>query len=48
LVRSLEGEKIAYPNLGDGLRAQLVAEAAVKSLKSGLPVKVEYWKPTSK
>jgi myo-inositol 2-dehydrogenase / D-chiro-inositol 1-dehydrogenase len=48
LVRSLEGEKVAYPNLSDGLRAQLVAEAAVKSLKSGLPVKVEYWNPTTK
>jgi myo-inositol 2-dehydrogenase / D-chiro-inositol 1-dehydrogenase len=48
LVRSLEGEKVAYPNLSDGLRAQLVAEAAVKSLKSGLPVKVEYWKPETK
>jgi myo-inositol 2-dehydrogenase / D-chiro-inositol 1-dehydrogenase len=48
LVRSLEGEKIAYPNLGDGLQAQLVAEAAVKSLKSGLPVKVEYWTPKNK
>jgi myo-inositol 2-dehydrogenase / D-chiro-inositol 1-dehydrogenase len=45
-VRSLEGEPTPYPTLSDGLRAQLVAEAAVKSLQSGLPVKVEDWEPT--
>ena len=45
-VRSLEGEKVAYPTLADGLRAQLIAEAAVKSLTSGLPVKVDNWSPT--
>jgi len=44
-VRSLNGEKRAYPNLMDGLRAQLIAEAAVKSLKTNKPVKIEYWKP---
>jgi myo-inositol 2-dehydrogenase / D-chiro-inositol 1-dehydrogenase len=47
-VQSLAGEPTTYPTLSDGLRAQLVAEAAVKSLQSGLPVKVEDWKPITK
>ena len=47
LVRSLEGEPTPYPGLLDGLRAQMIAEAATKSLHSGQPVKVEYWKPIS-
>lgn len=45
-VRSLEGEDIAYPNLMDGLRAQMIAEAAVKSLKSGQVVQIDYWQPS--
>ncbi len=45
-VRSLEGEDIPYPDLMDGLRAQMIAEAAVKSLKSGQAVKIEYWQPS--
>jgi myo-inositol 2-dehydrogenase/D-chiro-inositol 1-dehydrogenase len=44
-VRSLKGENLSYPTLADGLRAQLVAEAAVQSLKTGVPVKVENWQP---
>lgn len=45
-VRSLEGEDIAYPDLMDGLRAQMIAEAAVKSLKSNQAVKIDYWQPS--
>ncbi|MCS6827567.1 MAG: Gfo/Idh/MocA family oxidoreductase [Caldilinea sp.] len=44
---SLEGvEGIDYPTLQDGLRAQMIAEAAVESLKTNMPVKITYWQPT--
>ena len=33
----------ASPSLEDGVRAQLISEAAVRSLHEGRPVKVEYW-----
>ena len=43
---SLEGaEGIDYPTLQDGLRAQMIAEAAVASLKANQPVKIDYWQP---
>jgi len=29
----------------DGLRAQMIAEAAAQSLKSNQPVKITYWQP---
>lgn len=31
--------------LRDGLRAQLIAEAAVESLRTNQPVKIHYWQP---
>ena len=44
---SLEGAQGAdYPTLADGLRAQMIAEAAVESLKKNQPVKITYWQPT--
>jgi len=45
LVRTIEGQQIPYPNLMDGLRAQMIAEAAVESLHSHQPVKIAYWQP---
>jgi len=43
---ALEGaEGIDYPTLQDGLRAQMIAEAAVASLKQGKPVAIDYWQP---
>jgi len=43
---SLEGaEGIDYPTLQDGLRAQMIAEAAVESLHKNQPVKIAYWEP---
>lgn len=44
-VRALEGEEVDYPGLDDGLRAQLIAEAAVVSLQSNKPIRIEYWQP---
>jgi myo-inositol 2-dehydrogenase/D-chiro-inositol 1-dehydrogenase len=44
-VSSLEGQDIPYPTLMDGLKAQLIAEAAVESLHKHQPVKIEYWLP---
>jgi myo-inositol 2-dehydrogenase / D-chiro-inositol 1-dehydrogenase len=45
IVRSLEGEDLALPTFWDGLRAQQMAEAAVESLKTNQPVKINYWMP---
>ena len=42
---ALEGEHADYPTLQDGLRAQMIAEAAVESLKTNMPVKIMYWEP---
>lgn len=43
---SLEGaEGSDYPTLQDGLRAQMIAEAAVESLQKNAPVRIEYWEP---
>lgn len=45
LIRALEGEPSEYPTLMDGLRAQLIAEAAAESLRTNRPVRVEDWRP---
>ena len=45
LIRSIEGEQIEYPTLTDGLKAQLIAEAAVESLHTNQPVMITYWLP---
>jgi myo-inositol 2-dehydrogenase/D-chiro-inositol 1-dehydrogenase len=42
---ALEGKEVDYPTLMDGLRAQMIAEAAVASLKKNQPVRIEYWEP---
>jgi myo-inositol 2-dehydrogenase/D-chiro-inositol 1-dehydrogenase len=44
-VAAVEGQRVAYPSLLDGLRAQQIAEAAVESLRADRPVKVDYWQP---
>ena len=44
-VRAVQGDKTEYPTLWDGLMAQLIAEAAVDSLKTNQPVKITYWSP---
>jgi myo-inositol 2-dehydrogenase/D-chiro-inositol 1-dehydrogenase len=42
---ALEGGSSGYPTLQDGLRAQMIAEAAVESLHKNAPVKITYWEP---
>lgn len=44
-ISTVEGQKVAYPSLMDGLRAQIIAEAALKSLHANQPVKITYWQP---
>ena len=44
-ISALEGKQISYPSLMDGLRAQIIAEAAVESLHMNQPVKIHYWRP---
>lgn len=45
---ALEGaENVDYPTLQDGLRAQMIAEAAVESLHRNQPVKITYWEPSA-
>lgn len=44
-VRAVEGEATDYPNLMDGLQAQMIAEAAIESLQTNQPVKITYWQP---
>ena len=44
-ICALEGEETSYPSLMDGLRAQIIAEAAVASLHTNQPVKIAYWQP---
>ena len=44
-ISSLEGNDTPYPTLMDGLKAQLIAEAAVESLQKHQPVKINYWQP---
>jgi len=45
LIKAMEGEKIEYPTLIDGLKAQLIAEAAIESLRTNQPVRITYWSP---
>ena len=44
-IKALEGEETEYPNLMDGLKAQMIAEAAIESLQTNVPVKINYWQP---
>src|SRR5579875_307796 len=44
-ISAIEGQDVAYPSLLDGLRAQLIAEAALESLHTNRPVKIDYWQP---
>lgn len=46
-VTALEGGEADYATLMDGLRAQMIADAAVESLHKNAPVKIEYWQPRS-
>lgn len=44
-ITAVEGGDADYPTLLDGLRAQLIAEAAIESLQTNRPVKIKYWEP---
>ena len=44
-ICALEGKEVSYPSLLDGLRAQMIAEAAIESLHTNQPVKITYWQP---
>jgi myo-inositol 2-dehydrogenase/D-chiro-inositol 1-dehydrogenase len=44
-IRKVEGEETEYPTLMDGLKAQMIAEAALESLRINMPVKITYWQP---
>jgi myo-inositol 2-dehydrogenase/D-chiro-inositol 1-dehydrogenase len=44
-ISAIEGQDVAYPSLLDGLRAQIIAEAALESLHTNRPVKIDYWQP---
>ena len=44
-IQAIEGENVEYPTLLDGLKAQMIAEAAVESLRTNQPVKITYWSP---
>jgi myo-inositol 2-dehydrogenase/D-chiro-inositol 1-dehydrogenase len=41
-VRRLGGEAVDVPSLEDGLKAQIIADAATRSLQTGQPVRIEY------
>lgn len=41
-IRAVQGEATEYPTLTDGLKAQLIAEAACESLKTNRPVQITY------
>jgi len=45
LIKVMEGEQIEYPTLIDGLKAQMIAEAAIESLRTNQPVRITYWSP---
>lgn len=45
-VGVVEGRTDPYPSLRDGLRAQMIAEAAVASLKAHHPVEITPWRPS--
>jgi myo-inositol 2-dehydrogenase/D-chiro-inositol 1-dehydrogenase len=40
-VRHLQGEQVDLPSLDDGLKAQLIADAATRSLQTGQPVRID-------
>jgi myo-inositol 2-dehydrogenase/D-chiro-inositol 1-dehydrogenase len=44
-IKALDGEKTEYPDLMDGLKAQMIAEAAIEWLRTNQPVKITYWSP---
>ncbi len=44
-ITTVEGGDTPYPSLMDGLRAQMIAEAAVQSLQTNQPVRITYWQP---
>ena len=44
-IRAVQGEATEYPTLMDGLKAQMIAEAASESLKTNKPVQIAYWQP---
>lgn len=46
-IRAVDNKQSPSPSLLDGLRAQLIAEAAVKSLSTGTTVAVEEWQPSA-
>ncbi len=41
-VRHLNGEKVTVPSIEDGLKAQVIADTATESLKTGKPMKIQY------
>jgi len=41
-VRHLNGENVIIPSLEDGLKAQVIADTATESLKTGKPMKIQY------
>lgn len=40
-VRHLDGEEVDFPSLDDGLKAQAIADAATRSLRTGQPVRLD-------
>ena len=44
-ISRLEGKETSYPSLMDGLRVQMIAEAAVESLHTNQPIKITNWQP---
>ena len=44
-IKAVQGEVTDYPTLMDGLKAQMIAEAAYESLKTNKPVQITYWQP---
>src|SRR5688572_16379492 len=44
-IKAVQGEVTDYPPLMDGLKAQMIAEAAYESLKTNKPVQINYWSP---
>jgi myo-inositol 2-dehydrogenase/D-chiro-inositol 1-dehydrogenase len=41
-VRAVQSGTAPSPSLDDGLKAQLIAEAATQSLQTGAPVRIEW------
>jgi len=44
-IKAVQGEATEYPTLMDGLKAQIIAEAAYESLKANKPIQITYWQP---